>query len=108
MGDYLLTLKGSPRWHTWPWPSTAINDVSAMENRTGPTATPFEATHGRLVRCRVFASTDGATCDALGSWPGLRIVLAVGSIHKVNRAPTKGEAESRYFLSSRSDDTGAA
>jgi len=67
-----------------------------------PTATPL-TTHGRLVRRRVFASTEAAALEALSGWPGLRTVLAVESIRSVNSAPTKVESETRYFLSSCPD-----
>ncbi len=63
----------------------------------------FDATHGRLVRRRVFASTDAAALEALSGWPGLRTVLAVESIRSVNSAPTKVESRIRYFLSSCPD-----
>ena len=63
----------------------------------------FDDTHSRLVRHRVFASTDAAALDALSGWPGLRTMLAVESIRSVNSAPTKGESEIRYFLSSCPD-----
>src|SRR3954454_19579818 len=63
----------------------------------------FDDTHGRLVRRRVFASTEAATLGALSGWPGLRTVLAVESIRSVNSAPTKVESEIRYFLSSCPD-----
>ncbi len=49
----------------------------------------FDDTHGRLVRRRVFASTEAAALDALSGWPGLRTVLAVESIRSVNTTPTK-------------------
>jgi len=62
----------------------------------------FDDTHGRLVRRRVFASTDAAAMNALSGWPGLRSVLAVESIRGVNSAP-KVESEIRYFLSSCPD-----
>jgi len=64
----------------------------------------FDDTHGRLVRRRVFASTDAAALDALSGWPGLRTVLAVESIRSLNSAPTKVGREIRYFLSSCPDD----
>jgi len=108
VGDYLLTLKGNP-----PLAHPAV--AEHCDQRCIRAGTPnradcglFDATRGRLVRRRVFASTDAATLDALGSWPGLRIVLAVESIHSVNSAPTKVEAEIRHFLSSCPDDTDAA
>jgi predicted transposase YbfD/YdcC len=63
----------------------------------------FDDTHGRLVRRRVFASTEAAALEALSGWPGLRTVLAVESIRSLNSAPTKLESEIRYFLSSCAD-----
>ena len=63
----------------------------------------FDDTHGRLVRRRVFASTEAAALDALSGWPGLRTVLAVESIHSVNSAPTKVEGGIRHLLSSCPD-----
>ena len=102
-GDYLLTLKGSH-----PLAHAAVvehfdqhcfgRDASARAD-----CDAFDNTHGRLVRRRVFASTDAATPDALSGWPGLRTVLAVESIRSVNSAPTKVESEIRYFLSSCPD-----
>jgi predicted transposase YbfD/YdcC len=64
----------------------------------------FDDTHGRLVRRRVFASTEAASLDALSGWPGLRTVLAVESIRSVNSVPTKVESEIRYLLTSCPDD----
>jgi predicted transposase YbfD/YdcC len=63
----------------------------------------FDDSHGRLVRRRVFASTEAATLEALSGWLGLRTVLAVESIRSLNSAPTKVESEIRYFLSSCPD-----
>ncbi len=40
----------------------------------------FDDTHGRLVRRRVFASTEAAALEALSPWPGLHTVLAVETI----------------------------
>src|SRR3954467_8458726 len=102
-GDYLLTLKGNH-----PLAHTAVvehfdqhcfgRDASARAE-----CDAFDDTHGRLVRRRVFASTDAAALDALSGWPGLRTVLAVESIRSLNSAPTKIESEIRYFLSSCPD-----
>ena len=63
----------------------------------------FDDTHGRLVRRRMFASTEAAALNALSGWPGLRTVLAVEYIRSVNSAPIKVEREIRYFLSSCPD-----
>jgi predicted transposase YbfD/YdcC len=102
-GDYLLTLKGNH-----PLAHTAVvehfdqhcfgRDASARAD-----CDAFDDTHGRLVRRRVFASTDAAALEALSSWPGLHTVLAVEAIRSVNGVP-KVESEIRYFLSSCRDD----
>jgi predicted transposase YbfD/YdcC len=102
-GDYLLTLKGNH-----PLAHTAVvehfdqhcfgRDASARAD-----CDAFDDTHGRLVRRRVFASTDAAALEALSGWPGLRTVLAVESIRSLNGVP-KVESEIRYFLSSCRDD----
>jgi predicted transposase YbfD/YdcC len=63
----------------------------------------FDDTHGRLVRRRVFASTEAAGLEALSAWPGLRTVLAVEAIRSVN-GTAKVETEIRYFLSSCRND----
>jgi predicted transposase YbfD/YdcC len=102
-GDYLLTLKGNH-----PLAHTAV--VKHFDEHCFRVGAPnradcdaFDDTHGRLVRRRVFASTEAAALDALSGWPELRTVLAVESIRSVNSAPTKVESEIRYFLSSCHD-----
>jgi len=102
-GDYLLTLKGNhPLAH-----AAVVEHFDQRCFRRGASARAdcdaFDDTHGRLVRRRVFASTEAASLDALSGWPGLRTVLAVESIRSVNSAPTKVESEIRYFLSSCPD-----
>jgi len=103
-GDYLLTLKGNhPLAH-----AAVVEHFDQHCFRVGAPCRAdcdaFDDTHGRLVRRRVFASTEAAALDALSGWPGLRTVLAVESIRSVNSAPTKVESEIRYFLSSCPDD----
>ena len=102
-GDDLLTLKGNH-------PSAHAAVVEHFDQHCFGRGAPsradcdaFDDTHGRLVRRRVFASTDAAALDALSGWPGLRTVLAVESIGRVNGAP-KVESEIRYVLSSCPDD----
>jgi predicted transposase YbfD/YdcC len=102
-GDYLLTLKGNH-----PLAHTAV--IEHFDQHCFCRGAPrradcdaFDDTHGRLVRRRVFASTEAAALDALSGWPGLRTVLAVESIRSLNSTPTKVESEIRYFLSSCSD-----
>src|SRR5919107_6427497 len=71
-GDYLLTLKGNhPLAHTavvehFDQPCFG-RDASARAD-----CDAFGDTHGRLVRRRVFASTEAAALEALSGWPGLR------------------------------------
>ncbi len=79
-GDYLLTLKGNP-----PLAHAAV--VGHFDQRCfrrgashRADCDAFDDTHGRLVRRRVFASTEAAALDALSGWPGLRTVLAVESM----------------------------
>jgi predicted transposase YbfD/YdcC len=102
-GDYLLTLKANH-----PLARAAV--AAHFEKHCfGPSASAraacdaFEDSHGRLVRRRVFASTDAVRLDALSDWPGLRTVLAVESIRSLHGAD-KVESEIRYFLSSCRDD----
>ena len=102
-GDYLLTLKGNhPLAH-----AAVVEHFDQQCFRRGATSRAdcdaFDGTHGRLVRRRVFASTDAAALEALSGWPGLRTVLAVESIRSVNSTPSKVESEIRYFLSSCPD-----
>jgi len=102
-GDYLLTLKGNHKLAH----AAVVEHFDQHCFRVGAASRAdcdaFDDTHGRLVRRRVFASTDAAALDALSGWPGLRTVLAVESIRSVNSAP-KVESEIRYFLSSCPDD----
>jgi predicted transposase YbfD/YdcC len=102
-GDYLLTLK---RNHPLAHAAVVEHFAQRCFRRGAPhraDCDAFDETHGRLVRRRVFASTDTAALDALSGWPGLRTVLAVESIRSVNNASTKVESEIRYFLSSCPD-----
>ncbi len=97
-GDYLLTLKGN---HPLAHAAVVEHFDQRCFRRGAPSRADcdaFDDTHGRLVRRRVFASTDAAALGALSGWPGLRTVLAVESIRSVNSAP-KVESEIRYFLS---------
>ena len=101
-GDYLLTLKANH-----PLAQTAV--IAHFEKHCfGPGASvravcdAFEDSHGRLVRRRVFASTD-AVLGTLSIWPGLRTVLAIESIRSLH-GTDKVESEIRYFLSSCRDD----
>lgn len=103
-GDYLLTLKGNhPLAH-----AAVVEHFDQHCFRVGAPSRAdcdaFDDTHGRLVRRRVFASTEAAALDALSAWPGQRCVLAIESIRSVNSAPTKVESQIRYLLTSCPDD----
>ena len=101
--DYLLTLKGN---HPLAHAAVVEHFDQHCFRRGAPSQADcdaFDDTHGRVVRRRVFASTEAAALDALGGWPGLHTVLAVESIRSVNGTP-KVESEIRYFLSSCPDD----
>jgi len=103
-GDYLLTLKGN---HPLAHAAVVKHFDEHCFRRGAPhraDCDAFDDTHGRLVRRRVFASTEAAALDVLSGWPGLHTVLAVESIRSLNSAPTKVESEIRYFLSSCPDD----
>ncbi len=103
-GDYLLTLKGN---HPLVHKAVIEHFDQHCFRRSAPhraDCDAFDDTHGRLVRRRVFVSTDAAALDALSGWPGLRSVLAIESIGRVNSAPTKVESEIRYLLTSCPDD----
>jgi predicted transposase YbfD/YdcC len=102
-GDYLLTLKANhPLAH-----AAVVEHFAERCFRVGAPrradCDAFDDTHGRLVRRRMFASTEAAALEALSGWPGLRTVLAVESIRSLDSAPTKVESEIRYFLSSCTD-----
>jgi predicted transposase YbfD/YdcC len=102
-GDYLLALKGN---HKLAHAAVVEHFDQHCFRRGAPgraDCDAFDDTHGRLVRRRVFASTEAASLDALSGWPGLRSVLAVESIRSVNGASSKVETEIRYFLSSCPD-----
>jgi len=101
-GDYLLTLKGNH-----PLAHAAV--VEHFDQHCFRRGAPCRADcddadegHGRLVRRRVFASTEAAALDALSGWPGLHTVLAVETIRHVN-GTSKVDREVRYLLSSCPD-----
>jgi predicted transposase YbfD/YdcC len=102
-GDYLLALKAN---HPTAYAAVAAHfDQHCFRPGADRRADcdAFDDTHGRLVRRRVFASTEAAELDALKDWPGLHTVLAVEAIRSVNSTP-KVETEIRYFLSSCRDE----
>jgi predicted transposase YbfD/YdcC len=101
--DYLLTLKAN---HPLAYEAAAEHFEQHCFRRGAPRRADYDAfddTHGRLVRRRVFASTEAAKLEALSPWPGLHTVLAVETIRGVN-GTSKVEAEIRYCLSSCRDD----
>jgi predicted transposase YbfD/YdcC len=102
-GDYLLTLKAN---HPLGHAAVVEHFAERCLRRDAPCCVDWDEvddTHGRLVRRRVFASTEAATLNALSGWPDLRTVLAVETTYHVN-GTAKVEREVRYFLSSCPDD----
>ena len=103
--DYLLTLKAN---HKTGYSAVKghFDDQHSrrgaldQEPETEAIRDAFDESHGRLVRRRVFASTDAANLPALSKWPGLRSVVEVETIRSVN-GDSEVEANIRYFLSSR-------
>jgi predicted transposase YbfD/YdcC len=101
--DYLLVLKAN---HPLAYEAVVKHFDQACFRRGAPQRAAwdtFDEAHGRLVRRRVFASTEAASLEALSPWPNLHTVLAVESLRSTNGAP-KVETEIRYFLSSCRDD----
>ena len=60
----------------------------------------FDESHGRVVRRRVFISSEVSELEALSRWPQLKSVVGVESIRTV-KGESETNAETRYFLSSR-------
>jgi predicted transposase YbfD/YdcC len=101
--DYLLVLKAN---HPLGYEAVVKHFDQACFRRGAPqraACDTFDEAHGRLVRRRVFASTEAANLEALSTWPNLHTVLAVESLRSTNGTP-KVETEIRYFLSSCRDD----
>ena len=85
--DYLLTLKAN---HPLAYQAVAEHFEQHCFRRGAPSRADcdaFDDTHGRLVRRRVFASTEAAKLEALSAWPRLHTVLAVETIRSVNGRP---------------------
>ena len=81
--DYLLALKGN---HRQAHQAVAEYCTRACVDRDAPgraVLDEFDDGHGRLVRRRVFVSTEAAALEALRCWPGLHAVLAVEPIRSV-------------------------
>ena len=95
----MLTLKGN-RGRAYAevrdWFAT---NAFALGAPLRPCFDAFDESHGRLVRRRVFASTDLTALATLADWPGLAAVLAVETMRGV---PGRGKvtAEVRHYLSS--------
>jgi predicted transposase YbfD/YdcC len=98
-GDYLLALKGNQKKA-----HAAVKDWFAANafTRGAPLRScfdAFDASHGRLVRRRVFACIELEPFATLRPWPDLATVLAVETIRSRNGSG-KITAEIRYYLSS--------
>jgi predicted transposase YbfD/YdcC len=101
--DDLLVLKAN---HQQAYEAVAKHFDQTCFRRGAPhraTYDTFDEAHGRLVRRRVFASTEAANLETLSEWPSLHTVLAVETLRSTKGA-AKVETEIRYFLSSCRDD----
>jgi predicted transposase YbfD/YdcC len=101
--DYLLVLKAN---HGRAFEAVREHFGRARFGRGSggrPAFDAFEEGHGRLVRRRVFLDPAACGLGALGGWPDLRAVPAVGTIRGVSGS-YEVEAEIRHFLTSRGDD----
>jgi predicted transposase YbfD/YdcC len=98
-GDYLLALKGNRKKAHAEVRDWFAANAFALGAPLRPCFDAFDDGHGRLVRRRVFASTDLEPFAALASWPGLATVVAVETIRGI---PGRGKvrAEIRHYLSS--------
>ena len=98
-GDYLLALKGNRKKAHAEVKARFAASAFALGAPLRPCFDAFDDGHGRLVRRRVFASTDLAPFAALADWPGLATVVAVETIRGI---PGRGKvkAEIRHYLSS--------
>jgi predicted transposase YbfD/YdcC len=98
-GDYLLALKGNRKKAHAEVKAWFAASAFALGAPLRPCFDAFDDGHGRLVRRRVFASTDLAPFAALAAWPGLATVVAVETIRGI---PGRGKvkAEIRHYLSS--------
>src|SRR5437763_1164689 len=98
-GDYLLALMGNRKKAHAEVKAWFAANAFALGGPLRPCFDAFDDSHGRLVRRRVFASTDLAPFAALADWPGLATVVAVETIRGI---PGRGKvkAEIRHYLSS--------
>ena len=98
-GDCLLALKGNRKKAHAEVTAWFAASAFAPGAPLRPGFDAFDDGHGRLVRRRVFASTDLAPFAALADWPGLATVVAVETIRGI---PGRGKvkAEIRHSLSS--------
>ena len=60
----------------------------------------FDESHGRVVRRRVFTSSEASELEALSEWPGFQSVFGAQAIRTV-QGESETNSEIRYFLSNR-------
>lgn len=99
--DYLVCLKGNqPTLHAEiaDWFETNCFARGAPHYR--PQHDYFDDSHGRLVRRRVFATTDLTPFPNLKAWPDVQAVVAVENIGNRAKGDGKVTAEIRHFITS--------
>src|SRR3954454_23910812 len=83
-GDYVLALKAN---HPTAYAAVAKHFDQTCFRRGAPqraACDTFDEAHGRLVRRRVFASTEATSLEALSTWPNLHTVLAVEALRSTS------------------------
>ena len=101
--DYLLGLKAN-QGRAYAAVQAHFDHLCFQRGATlRPIHDAFDETHGRLVRRRVFISSEAAMLPELAQWLNLHAVLAVESIRSINGKNTV-DSEIRYFLSSSTAD----
>jgi len=99
--DYLVCLKGNQATlHTEIKDWFETNCFARGAPHYLPQHDEFDDSHGRLVRRRVFVTTDLSPFSKLKAWPDVQAVIAVENIASRTAGDGKVTAEIRHFLTS--------
>ncbi len=99
--DYLVCLKGNQKTlHAGIRDWFEANCFGRGAPHHLPQHDYFDDSHGRLVRRRVFVTTDLTPFIKLQAWPDVKAVVAVENISSRNTGSGEVTAEIRYFLTS--------
>lgn len=99
--DYLVCLKGNqPTLHAEIEDWFEANCFARGAPHYRPQHDYFDDSHGRLVRRRVFVTTDLTPFSKLKAWPDVQAVIAVENIGSRAKGDGKVTAEIRHFITS--------